>query len=58
MFNRNRSTAPTVIVADEAFAPERFEDSDTFGIDLSGASAELRADSKRATMRPGPAPRR
>lgn len=32
----------------------RFADSPDFGIDLSGATPELRADQHRPTMRPGP----
>jgi hypothetical protein len=44
-FHPAPAPAPTV---------ETFATAPTFGIDFTGASAELRADSHRATMTPGP----
>lgn len=50
MFKRNRPTATTDRARDDR--AEMFHDRPTFGIDLSGATAERRADSKRSTLRP------
>lgn len=46
MILRRRPQAPATTPAPAA----------PFGIDLSGATAELRADYRRPTLRPGPAP--
>lgn len=51
------TTTTTVTYSAEGFAPApaaSFLDGPTFGVDLSGATAALRADTGRRTLRTGP----